>query len=461
MATSKTYKESVEYVSRYVGTGHSDTLTAYSETHLHGLQGDDVLSPSSYGYSGSTLIGGSGNDTYINTNNMFVYDLGGGNDKIVLSGLSSKTFENYNFYTAVIDNKHISITDGRYVIYVLDYKTEASKIETVEFNDGVTMSFDAVINKIAQKSGYLGNYSWYELFKQAGITDSAYALQVQKILSGIPALNRKYESEADFSRDATADDVQSIARLFKTALDRSPDQAGLNSWVDKWEENWSEADIAKALIDSDEFKSVYGEDSSNDAFVNALYENAFGRAPDQAGFDSWKRQLDSNQVSREDAILLFSSSDENKSRTSELFGSMKESSGEWSYGRNADADDAAQIARLYKASFNRTPDNAGLNHWIDQWESGLDLDDIAEAFMSSTEFTNLYSTVSADADFVNLLYQNALGRTADDGGRAHWTQQMQFGLSREDLLLSFSDSTENQANTGYQMRSAGDDWFFN
>ena len=460
MSKTAELKEVINGVSNYVGTGFGDVLQATSGSYLFGLQGDDKLSTPYYSYEGVGLIGGAGNDAYSVTSNAIIADAGGGNDRLVLPDLSYSKFKSSNFYTATIDNRHMVMTDGYEVLLVVDYKTSYSAIEQVEFSDGNLVSFQSVLDNISSKGNYKGNSSLSQLVAAVGFSNTSFVDQANNALAQYQELNRRLESEADFSRNASATDVQVIARLYKTAFDRAPDSEGLNDWVDKWEENWNESDIARSLISSEEFKSVYGDSATSSEFVTALYKNALGRKPDQVGFENWVEQLERNQISREDLVLFFSDSDENKSRTSELFGSMKESSGEWSYGRSADADDAAQIARLYKASFNRTPDNAGLNHWIDQWESGLDLDDIAEAFMSSTEFTNLYSTVSADADFVNLLYQNALGRTADDGGRAHWTQQMQSGLSREDLLLSFSDSTENQANTGYQMRSAGDDWFF-
>lgn len=38
---------------------------------------------------------------------------------------------------------------------------------------------------------------------------------------------------------------------------------------------------------------TYPAGSSNDDFITAIYQNMFSRAPDQAGFDYWKDELDS------------------------------------------------------------------------------------------------------------------------------------------------------------------------
>jgi hypothetical protein len=48
---------------------------------------------------------------------------------------------------------------------------------------------------------------------------------------------------------------------------------------------------------------------------------------------------------------------------------------------------------------------------------------------------------------VNLLYTNALHRTADAGGLEYWVNQLSsHAQSREQALLGFSESPENQAS---------------
>jgi hypothetical protein len=99
--------------------------------------------------------------------------------------------------------------------------------------------------------------------------------------------------------------------------------------------------------------------------------------------------------------------------------------------------------RLYWAFFNRIPDYGGLTYWTNAYRSGTPLGTIASAFASSPEFIGTYGALSNEA-YVNLVYQNVLGRAPDIGGLAYWTGQLNNGLSRGDLMVGFSESAEYQ-----------------
>jgi hypothetical protein len=72
---------------------------------------------------------------------------------------------------------------------------------------------------------------------------------------------------------------------------------------------------------------------------------------------------------------------------------------------------------------------------------------VAAAFIESGEFKALYGAAPTDTAFVNLLYTNALHRTADAGGLEYWINQLSsHAQSREQALLGFSESAENQAS---------------
>ena len=47
---------------------------------------------------------------------------------------------------------------------------------------------------------------------------------------------------------------------------------------------------------------------------------------------------------------------------------------------------------------------------------------------------------------MDVLYQNTLHRAADASGRAHYLAVLNSGVSRADLLVSFSESAEHAAN---------------
>jgi len=111
-----------------------------------------------------------------------------------------------------------------------------------------------------------------------------------------------------------------------------------------------------------------------------------------------------------------------------------------------DLDGAAgQTYRLYKAAFNRTPDEAGLSHNVNLMDGGMSILDMASAFIGSQEFQNTYGTNVDNTAFLTLLYQNVLNRGPDDAGLAGWLSQMNSGTSREQVLFGFSESGENKA----------------
>ena len=103
---------------------------------------------------------------------------------------------------------------------------------------------------------------------------------------------------------------------------------------------------------------------------------------------------------------------------------------------------AGEAYRLYQAIFDRTPDATGLGYWIEQLDNGNTLNDIAGQFLLSNEFQTTYGNTT-DSQFINLLYQNVLDRTADAPGYDYWQGILSSGTARETVLASFSESIEN------------------
>ncbi|MFZ6777672.1 DUF4214 domain-containing protein [Undibacterium sp. Ji83W] len=110
-----------------------------------------------------------------------------------------------------------------------------------------------------------------------------------------------------------------------------------------------------------------------------------------------------------------------------------------------DINSTAGVAyRIYQAAFNRTPDLAGLGYWIGQMDKGSTLNQVAASFVISAEFKQLYGANISDNAFLTALYSNVLHRTPDQAGFDYWNGQVSKGMTRADILASFSESTENQ-----------------
>lgn len=104
---------------------------------------------------------------------------------------------------------------------------------------------------------------------------------------------------------------------------------------------------------------------------------------------------------------------------------------------------AGQAYRLYQAAFDRKPDLAGLGAQINGLDSGMSLLNISQNFINSAEFQMRYGANPSNDAFVTQLYANVLHRTPDAGGYAVQVGALNGGMSRAQMLVNFSESTEN------------------
>jgi hypothetical protein len=105
------------------------------------------------------------------------------------------------------------------------------------------------------------------------------------------------------------------------------------------------------------------------------------------------------------------------------------------------------VIRLYQTAFNRLPDNAGMTAWVTAYTAGaITLQQIANGFTQSTEFTTLYPSAMSNSQFVGALYWNILQRKGEDAGIAGWVDALNKGaLTRAQVLLGFAESAEFKA----------------
>jgi hypothetical protein len=153
-------------------------------------------------------------------------------------------------------------------------------------------------------------------------------------------------------------------------------------------------------------------------FVNQQYLDMAGRSP-----------TDDELFGGINAILAGSI------RTTAFVASMRNES-EWGGVR-------APVIRLYQSAFGRLADSKGLDYWSGRLlRKSSSLRGIASAFVSSTEFKRRYGALD-DSAFVEHMYANALGRTADPDGMAYWVSRLQHGTTRSSLLVLLSESREH------------------
>jgi Ca2+-binding RTX toxin-like protein len=107
-----------------------------------------------------------------------------------------------------------------------------------------------------------------------------------------------------------------------------------------------------------------------------------------------------------------------------------------------------QIFRLYRAAFDRLPDNAGLLYWNYEIGQGIKLDAMADAFIKSSEFQAHYGTDLSNHDLVAKFYDNVLHRAPDQAGLDFWTGALDsHAATSAQVLAAISESRENVDGT--------------
>lgn len=112
---------------------------------------------------------------------------------------------------------------------------------------------------------------------------------------------------------------------------------------------------------------------------------------------------------------------------------------------------AGSAYRLYQAALDRAPDTGGLKYWVAAIDNGQSLSSVASGFMASREFNALYGTNQTQSEMLSTFYRNVLNREPDSAGFSYWTNELNRGLSTQDMLVSFSESNENIANLASAM----------
>ena len=234
---------------------------------------------------------------------------------------------------------------------------------------------------------------------------------------------------ADVTNGPAADQ---ILRLYRAVFGRIPDAEGFEFWMNRYREGEPLVDIAGAFALSDEFGVRFGEDPTDEQLIAALYTNTLGRDGDAGGTAFWlDRRADG--LSTAELLTSFADSPENIDRTDT---------------RAPVTVPEGRVLRVYRAVLGRSPDAGGLAFWVGEYNDGMTLAEMARQFTLQPEYTALYGDAPSDAELVDAVYRNVLGRSGDDGGVAFWLNRLASGLTVPELFVSFADSPENVELTG-------------
>ena len=113
-------------------------------------------------------------------------------------------------------------------------------------------------------------------------------------------------------------------RVYKAAFNRDPmqgDTSGLGFWIDKMDNAMDLIEVSARFVDSNEFRSLYGTNPTNEQFLTKLYTNVLGRQPEASGFNWWLNELNTNPEKTKAKVLAdFAESAENQTGVVSLIG---------------------------------------------------------------------------------------------------------------------------------------------
>lgn len=284
-----------------------------------------------------------------------------------------------------------------------------------------------------------------------------------------------FSQSQEFANHYNAVDNQGFAfQLYSTILGRTADSAGLANWTQALNQGLSRGDAMVAFTNSQE---SINRTSGSDGFIKIVSHSAWSDTDTviQNGVAFGSQYNDRIQESQLDfdagnstelygyqggdiLYLEGASNGYQRSLASPNTLSLSNvSSGDRMLLNDINmlsftdknvfvlTDAQAQIARLYTV-FDRVPDFDGLQNWLNANSHGATFTSIANGFAQSQEFALRYNAVD-NQGFANQLYQTILGRDGEAAGLAHWTQQLDAGLSRSDAMINFTNSQENQLLT--------------
>lgn len=116
------------------------------------------------------------------------------------------------------------------------------------------------------------------------------------------------------NQNAALVDTSAIDRLYLAYFRRRPDAAGRQYWIGRLLSGTGLGQISAAFAASPEFVGTYGL-LDDRGFVELVYRNVLGRAPDAQGLFYWVAQLGSGRLDRGGVMVNFSESPEFKAIT--------------------------------------------------------------------------------------------------------------------------------------------------
>ncbi len=195
-----------------------------------------------------------------------------------------------------------------------------------------------------------------------------------------------------------------VLNAYLTYLNRTPSTTEVAYWVNlmqEYETNHStglrQQDVEAGFLDSAEYFSRSGG-TANKTWIDSIYHNLLGRAPDANGEAYWLAQLAAG-VSPQIVALGFTASQERLSD---------------------------RVVATYETLLGRAPEASGLAYWINVFNAGGTTEDIDAGIVGSFEYYNKPNgplgggAAGNPAEWIREAYLDILGRPAQVSEFPYW-----------------------------------------
>lgn len=154
----------------------------------------------------------------------------------------------------------------------------------------------------------------------------------------------------------------------------------------------------------------------NQRTVNQIYLDILGRNADSSGLNYFVTYLNQGHSRGEVANILLTSQ-EYRMKT---------------------------VQSLYQTYLGRNADTGGMNNFLGLLQSGGTMDNVRTTILGSAEY---YSRAGSTYEgYISRLYQQVLGRAADQAGLTSWTNTLASGVSRTQVASIFLSVREYRTN---------------
>ena len=324
-----------------------------------------------------------------------------------------------NLVLAVFDqsDKMLGVYDSN--INQFDQNMNEDKYEYLRQTGKIDHSLNLSVELKAGQTYYFYFYSGYQQYYKINVS---YKPAPQK--DPTPSPSNDEMSFEDF-----------VERLYVVALNRPSEKDGKDYWCELvGNGTLTGADCARFFLTSPEFK---GRGLSDEEFLKVLYKTFFDRdaANDPDGFNFWMNSLKS--VGKDTVVEGFINSPE----WCDICATYGVKSGApTAKATKASKNATAFATRLYTECLGREPEEGGLKYWsLGLTNQELTGSQAAHEFFYCKEFNDHGYD---NKELITRMYKTFMGREPDTDGLNYWLNNMNNGMTKDQVFNSFVQSQE-------------------